>query len=157
MEKTKANFRALREMLGYTQGELADLFDVSSYTVKRWERPDCEFNNPPDDAWDFLIRGFVELCEDAGNAVDSIMEMVEECDDDDLPVVLAYYRTQEDLDRFYNVPGYKSRNFKFVNTITRTIATMLYDLDVPFEFVYKAEPTKHTVTDEDGNETTFTA
>ncbi len=141
MQKTKANFRALREMIGYTQLELADMFGVSAYSVKRWERPDRVQNNPPDEAWDFLVSEFARLCKATCDSVDAIMKRLEEkADEVDEPVVLTYYRTQKDLDNFSDIPSHKNQDYLFVNRVTRAVATMLYDLDVSFEFVYKTEP-----------------
>lgn len=52
-ERTKAEFRALREMVGVTQQSLADRLGVKILSVKRWELP----NRPqqaPDRAWELL-------------------------------------------------------------------------------------------------------
>lgn len=159
MEKTKANFRALREILGYTQINIAEKFGVTPYSVKRWERPDRERNNPPDAAWDFLVSEFTELCESAGESVEKLLEVLENTDGEiEEPITLAYYRTQQDLDRFSNnVPGYVDCNYEAVNRITRAVALFLYDLDIPFEFVYKSEPTVHIVGGEDGDDETCIA
>ena len=37
---TKADFRATRETIGLTQGDVAEACGVSLRTVKRWEHPD---------------------------------------------------------------------------------------------------------------------
>lgn len=159
MEKTKANFRALRESLGYTQLELAEKFGVSAYSVKRWERPDRTRNNPPDSAWNFLVAEYSKLCELTCDSVDALLEVLEEKSDAgeevEEVVTLTYYRTQEDLDRFSNVPGYVSQDYLFVNRVTQAVALMLYDLDIPYEFVYKSEPTEHIVINDDGEEETY--
>lgn len=39
MERTKSNFRALREMVGMSQGHLAMVCGIDSCNVRRWEDP----------------------------------------------------------------------------------------------------------------------
>jgi DNA-binding transcriptional regulator YiaG len=39
MDRTKAEFRAIRETVGMTQGMLADALGVEQRSVRRWESP----------------------------------------------------------------------------------------------------------------------
>lgn len=50
--KSKADFRARREMVGLTQGDMADALGVTVTSVKRWERDG--FNDPPEEAWNLI-------------------------------------------------------------------------------------------------------
>ncbi|OFK24394.1 hypothetical protein [Olsenella sp. HMSC062G07] len=52
-ERPKAEFRALRETVGMTQGFLASVLMVGDRSVRRWEGPDDRYY-PPDDAWDLV-------------------------------------------------------------------------------------------------------
>lgn len=57
MQRTREEFRALRESLGISHAYLADRLDVKERSVARWEKPrDDEFYTPPQDAWDILDR-----------------------------------------------------------------------------------------------------
>ena len=51
---TKAEFKALREVLGYSHALLAKQLDVASRTVKRWEDPTIEGSEPPLDKCEAL-------------------------------------------------------------------------------------------------------
>ena len=50
--RSKADFRARREMIGLTQGDIADDLGVTQMSVNRWEREG--FNDPPEVAWSVL-------------------------------------------------------------------------------------------------------
>lgn len=57
MEKSRAEFKALREMAGITQRDLADMLGVKERSVQRWEADTPTTHNfPPDAAWDILIE-----------------------------------------------------------------------------------------------------
>jgi transcriptional regulator with XRE-family HTH domain len=43
---TAKDFRAYREALGMTQGQLAEALGVPSNTVARWERDELEIRHP---------------------------------------------------------------------------------------------------------------
>ena len=42
MERTKADFKALRERVGLSQHDVADAIMVSIKTIKRWENPSVD-------------------------------------------------------------------------------------------------------------------
>lgn len=137
-------------MLGLTQGDIAEQFGVAPYTVKRWERDDCENYEAPDKVWEFYQEALVNMYNDATYMADC-MANAAEIYPDQLPVTIAYYRTQEDYERFANVPGFQGKTYTYINAISRIAAFLLYDMDIPFEFVYKAKPMTHVIVDEDGN------
>lgn len=51
--RSKAEFHALRELVGYTQQAMADELGVKVLSVKRWESPKYP-QQAPDDAWAIL-------------------------------------------------------------------------------------------------------
>lgn len=56
MGRSKADFKALRELCGLTHGDVASALGVRNLSVKRWENPNTEpgWYEPPQDAWDYL-------------------------------------------------------------------------------------------------------
>ena len=42
MKRSKADFKAMREMVGMSQSLLAKRLGVTTTSVKRWERPDFD-------------------------------------------------------------------------------------------------------------------
>ena len=73
-KRTKAEFRALRELVGMTQAALAAELGVEVRSVKRWEKPLPDgWYQPPNDAWDVLD----EARERQREAVASACEVVD--------------------------------------------------------------------------------
>ena len=89
-ERSKLELRALREIVGLSQADMAEALGVNRTTVKRWERPDSDGYTPPDDAFELLDNLVAQqdatvsaaLAEHGGDAA----------------VTLPYYRTQEELE-----------------------------------------------------------
>ena len=128
MEKTKAAFRAMREVCGLSQQDVADEAGVRVLSVKRWENPN-EPNMPPDDVWAFLLACRDELIATAKAMADSAR---------DLPgnrAVLTYYRDQAQLDAVQLSTG-NDRPVGFANAITRRAAALLEVSGFQVEFEY---------------------
>ena len=124
----KADFKAAREELGLTQGDVADACDVRVTAVKRWERPG--WPDPPEDAWDVLRRMRETLVEQADAMVDRACDM---CDKHGIRhVVITYYRLQEDHDRWGREPG----PVGFVNAVSRRAADFMRAEGIDVSFAY---------------------
>ena len=128
---TKADFRAIRETIGLTQGDVAKALGVSLRTVKRWEHPDWQ--EPPEDAWAWLL-GMLERHDAAVDAmVDEAMALVRE---HDLEVVsITYYRDQAQHDAHGREPG----PYGFANSVAREVALDLAVEGIETEFRYPDE------------------
>ena len=125
---TKADFRATRETIGLTQGDVAKALGVSLRTVKRWEHPDWQ--EPPEDAWEWLL-GMLERHDAAVDAmVDRALAAAGRGDLD--VVAITYYRDQSQ----YDALGRDDGPYGFVNSIAREVALDLNGKGIETEFRY---------------------
>lgn len=125
---TKADFRATRETMGLTQGDVAKACGVSLRTLKRWEHPDWQ--EPPEDAWAWLI-GMLERHDAAVDAmVDKALELVREHGPE--VVAITYYRDQAQ----YDACGRDDGPYGFINSIAREAALDLNGEGIEVEFRY---------------------
>ena len=130
MAKTKANFRALREMCGVTQQQVADELGVRALTVKRWEKGETPI---PGDAMAWLT-GCVEehdagVAENLGRILATIPADGEVC--------LTYYRTQEQADA--EAYPEQAGPYGFLNAVTRSTAERLVAMGYRVSFTYPDE------------------
>lgn len=134
IEKTKAAFRAVREECGLSQRNVSEEADVRELSVKKWENPDSDIKQPPDNVWAWLLACREGLYEEARRAVNETLAMHR----GDAPVVLTYYRTQEQLDARQLAAG-MDRPVGYVNAITREVARQLCDKHVDVVLAYPAD------------------
>lgn len=125
--KTKADFRARREMVGLRQGDVADALGVTVMSVNRWERDG--FNEPPDAAWN-LIR-YYEMQQErvVAEVVDSFP--------DGSTAEITIYRTQQEYDAVQALYGREDRgSFGAANASALEAARTLDALGVEVRFRY---------------------
>ena len=108
---TKAQFKALREMTGLSQQNIADALDVNLRTVKSWENPARETYKVPDYAW------------------------VEEFGGDPALVPITYYRDQS----MYYEFGRDDGPVGWPNAVARKVAYELGRRGIAYEFRYPQE------------------
>lgn len=124
MSRTKADFRALRELLGLTQQDVADAAGVNVSTAKRWEKPG--YFTPPDDVWAWL-----EDCERLhGEVVDAAVSAAVARGRG--PVQITYYRSQEQ----YDAAGSDDGPYGVANANARMVASRLRALGYEVDFAY---------------------
>lgn len=92
MECTAADFRARRETLGLSQGDVAKASGVKVLTVKRWESGESRI---PQDVWEWLV----DVERYTGEAVSAAVESIRKSGMIGT-VYLTYYRTQLEYDAF---------------------------------------------------------
>lgn len=126
-----ADFRALREQVGYSQQDVADALGVKVLSVKRWENPEYPFEIPQD-AWDILDEAYRLQHTVVAAAVDRACGAGEATGmHADVPVVLAYWRTQRDYDERHPLdPG----SYGQANATARAVAEKLRDLGFSVSF-----------------------
>ena len=127
--KTKARFRATRESLGLSLHDVAQACGVQERTARRWEAPG--YNDPPEDAWEWLDDMEMSFMEGVEAAVDAVHASAARV------VSLSYYRSQEEYDAFGRDPG----PYGFANAISRELMVMLEgeEIEVRLQFPEEAD------------------
>ena len=129
---TAANFRAMREMCGITQQQVAEVMEVQIRTVKRWEKGETPV---PDDALEWMRECAVEHTLGVRSEVARLT--------DGVPVgtalCLTYYRTQEQADLEAEIQGEKAGPYQFVNAVRRSVGERLTDMGYLVSFKYPDE------------------
>jgi transcriptional regulator with XRE-family HTH domain len=126
--RTPANFRALRDMVGFKQDEFASIVDVDRSAVRRW---DSGKEAVPEVAWR-VLEGLVDdhfalvgdLVATAGSEAAPAQERGGE------PVRLTYYRSRDD----FSGEG----DWQSASNAARAAAERLLQLGYTVEFVYPA-------------------
>ena len=133
MQRTKATFKALRETVGLSQDNIAELCSVTVASVKRWERPG--FQNPPEDAWGILLDAYSAHCDAVAVALGQVDELAEALGYDPELVPITYYRAQAQYDELGRDPGFVG----VVNARARAIGDALLSQDIEVEWRYPEE------------------
>lgn len=128
-----ADFRALREQVGYSQQDVADALGIKVLSVKRWEKPDYPFEIPRT-AWDLLDSAYELQVTVVEAAVDEACGAGESTGlHIETPVRLTYWRTQGDYDaRHPHDPG----SYTQANATARAVAEKLRALGFRVYFQY---------------------
>ena len=129
MNRTKPNFRAWREIIGLSQGDVADLVGVSVTAVKRWEHPDGP--QPPDDAWEVIDQWSQLHSKAVETAIEIVEQQAEQIGEMPALVTLPYWRSQAEYDQFGRDPGF----FGVINARTRAISQELRTRGIEVEFI----------------------
>lgn len=128
-----ADFRSLREQVGYSQQDVADALGIKVLSVKRWERPDYPFEIPKD-AWNLLDSAYELQLAVVEAAVDEVCGAGESTGlHIEVPVRLTYWRTQGDYDaRHPHDPG----SYTQANATARAVSEKLRALGFHVCFQY---------------------
>lgn len=113
MERTKAEFRAIRETLGIPQQTLASMLGVNPLSVKRWELPKYP-QHAPEGVWEVLYA----LLEEHTKAIRQAAAIDAESVD------LPYWMTSDDFEQ-YATDDEPGTNWTQANATRRAIAQEL--------------------------------
>lgn len=127
--KSKADFRATREMLGMTQQDVADAVSVRVLTIKRWERGDQE---PPAD----VLAWLEDLSEAQRETVEAAVSAAVASAPPHGSVQLTYYRTQQQYDEL----GGDDSPFGMANANARLVAARLDAMGYAVGWAYPDDP-----------------
>lgn len=95
MARSKAEFRAIREMTGLTQAGLASELGVEVRSVKRWESPEAP-QVPPADAWAILDAAKARQDEIVAFSLAKVVELEDELGEEPAEVRLPYWASADD-------------------------------------------------------------
>ena len=124
--RSKAAFRATREMVGMTQAALADELGVEVRSVKRWESPSAP-QVPPHDAWAILDAALERQREVVMFALGKVHDVMDETGGAPQAVALPYWASAEDYlanstDGMLGVAG----DWRMANANARALACTLW-------------------------------
>ena len=135
MARTKADFRALRETVGFSQHALAAKLGVSPLSVKRWERPDIDGYNPPADAWELLDSYLAAHDQMVTEVFAEVRRQVKAIGRKPDCTPITYYRDQAQFDAL----GRDNRYYGVANANARALAGKLRRAGYTVEFRYPGE------------------
>ena len=127
-----ADFRALREVCGVTQQQVAEAMGVRVRAVKRWESGEVKL---PQDAIGWMRRAACAHTEDVRVEVEESVREVP----DGAAVCLPYYRTQEQVDLAAEAQGVEPGPYQYINAVYRSVGERLIGLGYKVSFRYPDE------------------
>lgn len=123
-KRTKAEFRAIRETVGMTQGALARELGVEVRSVKRWESPTAS-QVPPQDAWDVLDAALSAQRRGIATALGRVDEIAKERGAYPKSVMLPYWTSQDAYDEGHYVGD--GGDWRMANATNRMLAERLHE------------------------------
>ena len=127
---TKAGFRALRELCGLSQKDVANRLGCLIDTVKKWENEKYT-QRIPSAAWDLLEETWSSVQALAAKAAEQAVAAVDSGEAAS-PIPVTYYRSQAQ----YDALGRDAGEVGQVDAIARLIALHLDQEGVDVEFFY---------------------
>lgn len=138
VKHTKASFRALRDLCGITQGELAQVLGCDLKTVQRLENPTRSDMQPREEDW----RALEQLRRTQVAQLDYSMQVAERALDSGAKphVDIPYFRTQA----AYDAEGRDEGSFRLANRVAGEVAEALDEMGVEVTLFYAGEEPSKT-------------
>ena len=131
-KRTLAEFRAIRETVGMTQGMLAAALGVEPRSVRRWESPGYEGYRPPQDAWDVLDDALDIQRRGIDAALSKVDEIAQERGVAPDSVQLPYWTSQDAYDAGHYVDD--GGDWRMANATNRMLAERLHERGIRVEW-----------------------
>ena len=143
MEKSKAEFRALSELVGINQQDIARIMGVEDRSVRRWISPSYPTYHAPQDAWD-ILEDALRLQQ---SGVESTIEIVEEWREragkEPREVTLIYWQSEDDY-REHHSPA-DGGSWRQANANSRATYAALTALGYQVRFVPSSDKGKYSI------------
>lgn len=136
MERTKANFRALRETVGMSQAHLAKECGIDSRSVRRWEDPKERSCSPRGFAWDLLEEARAAQLSAYDAAVTAVEDEADEAGCAPRAVTLTYWPNVAAYAHAH--PEEDPANWQMANANARLVAHALAEMGYEVEFAFPA-------------------
>lgn len=124
-KRTLAEFRAIRETVGMTQGMLAAELGVEPRSVRRWESPSAP-QVPPQDAWDVLDAALTNQRHAVAAALGEVDRIAQEQGTYPENAALPYWTSQEAYDSGHYT-GADGQDWRMANATLRVLAYALHE------------------------------
>ena len=131
MQRKCAEVKALRESVGLSQADLADLAGVTVRSVRRWERD----ITPPEDVLELLERYVIRKAKAVEAALETVDRVTGQMGRAPDLVPMTYYRSQAEYDEL----GRDLGPVGVANANARAVADALLARGVAVEFRYPDE------------------
>ena len=127
--QSKAEFRAIREMVGMTQATLAGALGVQERSVRRWESEEAP-QMPPQDAWELLWAAE----ERQEQVIDYALRKLDESGAQ--AVRLPYWASQRDYSEHSTDSALGAQgDWRMANANARALASILSEEGIEVEWV----------------------
>ena len=136
MQRTKATFRAMRDMAGLSQHELAEILGVSERSINRWEHPIKEYFPKYDDIWE-VLEGAVKTQQEVADYAICLADDKKKQLGQDIPVQITYYYSQRQYDKYGREPG--AVGIANANARAAAFALMQQGYEVEFRYPVSIE------------------
>lgn len=130
-KRTLAEFRAIRETVGMTQGMLAAKLGVEPRSVRRWESPTNDYY-PPQDAWDALDAALDTQRRGIAAALGKVDEIAKERGAYPKSVMLPYWTSQDAYDEGHYVDD--GGDLRMANATNLLLAYALHERGIRVEW-----------------------
>ena len=143
MERSKAELKALREVVGLRQCDLARVLDVKERSVKRWESPAYPTYHAPQDAWDILEDALRLQQSGVESALEVVEEWRERAGKEPREVTLIYWQSEDDY-REHHSPA-DGGSWRQANANSRATYAALTALGYSARFVPSDSKGKYSI------------
>lgn len=130
--RTLAEFRAIRETVGMTQGMLAEELGVEPRSVRRWESPSAP-QLPPQDAWEVLDAALENQRRAVAAALGEVDRIAQEQGTYPESVMLPYWTSQDAYD-VGHYTGADGNDWRMANATSRMLAYALHERGIDVEW-----------------------